>query len=112
MRPFPSTRTSPTCSESRSPEIRRSAKRWPLEGAEVSIVGQRERVTQNRVIALFRDELGYRYLGDWTDRPGNSNVEEGLLSAWLTQRGYTAPQINVALHNLPVRAGPIRRSAA
>jgi type I restriction enzyme R subunit len=78
----------------------------------VSIVGQRERVTQNRVIALFRDELGYRYLGDWTDRPGNSNVEEGLLSAWLTQRGYTAPQINVALHNLPVRAGPIRRSAA
>ena len=21
----------------------------------------------DRVIALFRDELGYRYLGDWTD---------------------------------------------
>jgi type I restriction enzyme R subunit len=70
----------------------------------VSIVGQRERVTQNRVIALFRDELGYRYLGDWTDRPGNSNVEEGLLSAWLTQRGYTAPQISVALHKLRTEA--------
>ncbi len=24
-------------------------------------VGQPERATQNRVIALFRDELGYRY---------------------------------------------------
>jgi hypothetical protein len=29
-------------------------------------VGQPERATQSRVIALFRDELGYRYLGDWT----------------------------------------------
>ena len=51
----------------------------------MSTVGQPERATQNRVIALFRDELGYRYLGDWTDRDGNSNIEEELLSAWLTQ---------------------------
>lgn len=40
-------------------------------------VGKPERATQERVIALFRDELGYRYPGDWTDRAGNSNVEEG-----------------------------------
>ena len=53
-------------------------------------IGKPERVTQERVIKLFVDELGYRYLGDWTDRDGNSNVEEGLLSAWLTKRGYTA----------------------
>jgi hypothetical protein len=58
-----------------------------------------ERATQNRVIALFRDELGYRYLGDWTDRDGNSNVEEGLLAAWLTGRGYSQAQIAVALHS-------------
>jgi type I restriction enzyme R subunit len=27
-------------------------------------VGQSERATQNRVLTLFRDELGYRYIGD------------------------------------------------
>jgi type I restriction enzyme, R subunit len=46
-------------------------------------IGKPERATQRRVIALFRDELGYRYLGDWSDRDGNSNVEEGLLRAYL-----------------------------
>ena len=64
----------------------------------MSSVGQPERATQNRVIALFRNELGYRYLGDWTDRAGNSNIEEGLLSDWLTARGLSAPQISSALH--------------
>ncbi|MHB8257805.1 MAG: type I restriction endonuclease subunit R [Acidiferrobacterales bacterium] len=66
----------------------------------MSTVGQPERATQNRVIALFRDELGYRYLGDWTDRDANSNIEEGLLNAWLTKRGYSSAQIGVALHKL------------
>jgi type I restriction enzyme, R subunit len=46
----------------------------------MSTIGQPERETQNRVLALFRDELGYRYLGDWTDRDGNSNIEDGLLN--------------------------------
>jgi len=41
----------------------------------VSSVSQPERVTQNRVLALFRDELCHRYLGDWTDRDGNTKVE-------------------------------------
>jgi type I restriction enzyme, R subunit len=63
-------------------------------------VGAPERTTQDRVVALFRDELGYRYLGDWTDREGNSNVEEGLLSAWLLKSAYTPAQVNVALHKL------------
>ncbi|HAL55931.1 MAG TPA: hypothetical protein DCP63_05510 [Bacteroidetes bacterium] len=39
-------------------------------------IGKSERATQERVIALFRDKLGYRYLGDWTDRDDNSNIEE------------------------------------
>ncbi|MFB1478786.1 type I restriction endonuclease subunit R [Corallococcus sp. RDP092CA] len=66
----------------------------------MTTVGQSERATQNRVITLFCNELGYRYLGDWSDRNGNSNVEEGLLTAWLTKRGYSPAQINVALHKL------------
>ena len=70
----------------------------------MSTIGQPERATQNRVIALFRDELKYRYLGDWTDRDGNSNIEEGLLSAWLTKTGYTPAQINIAQHKLRIEA--------
>ena len=42
----------------------------------MSTVGQIERATQNRVIALFRDELGYAFLGDLSER-SNSNIEEG-----------------------------------
>jgi type I restriction enzyme R subunit len=70
----------------------------------MTTIGQAERVTQNRIVALFCNELGYRYLGDWTDRPGNSNIEEGLLSAWLTQRGYSSAQISVALYKLRTEA--------
>lgn len=67
-------------------------------------VGQPERATQNRVLALFRDELGYRYLGDWSDGEVNSNIEESLLSAWLTRSGYTPTQINAALYKLRTEA--------
>ena len=67
-------------------------------------VGQPERATQNRVIAVFRDQLDYRYAGDWTDRDGNSNIEDGLLSAWLTKCGYTPAQISAALHKLRTEA--------
>ena len=67
-------------------------------------VGKPERATQNRVVALLRDELGYTYLGDWTDRDDNSNVEEGNLAAWLTKRGCTATQVNAALHELRTEA--------
>lgn len=66
----------------------------------MSTIGQAEKVTQNRVISLFREELGYRYLGDWTDREGNSNIEEGLLSAYLNRCGYNKAQISVVLHRL------------
>ena len=71
---------------------------------DMSVIGQLERATQNRIIALFRDELRYRYLGDWTDRQGNSNIEEGLLSAWLTKTGYTNLQIAATLYKLRTEA--------
>ena len=70
----------------------------------MSDIGQPERVTQDRVIALFRDELGYRYLGNWTDRAGNANIEEELLSAWLTKQGCTQAQISAAIYKLRTEA--------
>ena len=66
-------------------------------------IGQAERATQNRVVALFRDEMDYRYLGDWTDRDGNSNIEDELLSAWLTKNGHSSAQISITLHKLRTR---------
>ncbi len=70
----------------------------------MSAVGQPERVTQKRVIALLRDDLHYRYLDDWTDRAGNSNIEEALLGAWLSKSGYTQAQISAALYKLHTEA--------
>ena len=69
-----------------------------------------ERETQNRVITLFRNELGYTYLGDWTDRPDNSNIEEELLIAYLTRVKYTPEQISRAIYLLKVEAENPNRS--
>ena len=44
-------------------------------------IGKPERATQNRVVKLFCDELGYRYLGNWADRAGNSNIDAVVLCA-------------------------------
>ena len=70
----------------------------------MTAVGSPERATQNRVVALFREELGYRHLGDWTDRQDNSNVEPALLKAFLARTGYSAAQISTALYKLRVEA--------
>ena len=59
----------------------------------MSTIGNPEHATQDRVIALFRDELDYRYLGDWCERDANSNIEESLLSGYLTRSGYSAAQV-------------------
>ncbi len=45
----------------------------------MSTVGQRERLIQARVIRLFHKDLGYDYIGNWIDREGNRNIEEGRL---------------------------------
>ncbi|MBI5846232.1 MAG: HsdR family type I site-specific deoxyribonuclease [Deltaproteobacteria bacterium] len=76
----------------------------------MSDIGKSERATQNRVIALLVDELWYRWLGDFSDRRGNSNIEEELFSAWLAGRGYSSQQISVALHRLRTEANNHSRS--
>jgi type I restriction enzyme R subunit len=70
----------------------------------MTIIGQPESVTQNRVIALFCEELGYKFLGDWSHRPGNSNIEDDLLTAYLARNGYSQAQISVATHKLRTEA--------
>ncbi len=73
-------------------------------------IGTPERVTQNRIIALFRDELNYRFLGDWIDRPGNSNIEDELLRNYLAGAGYSTAQIGRALDVLHREASHHGRS--
>ena len=73
-------------------------------------VGKPEKATQNRVIGLFRDVLGWRYLGDWTDRHGNSNIEEKLLADYLRGAGYTNVHISAALFKLRAEAHNTHRS--
>lgn len=62
-----------------------------------SKVGKLERETQNRVVALMKNELKYRYLGNWEDRDNNSNVEEELLRQWLLKR-YDENLTNKAIY--------------
>lgn len=42
----------------------------------MSLVGVSERVTQDRLIVLFLDQLNYTYLGNWEYRDVKSNIEE------------------------------------
>ncbi|MBS4060369.1 MAG: type I restriction endonuclease subunit R, partial [Bacteroidetes bacterium] len=62
-------------------------------------VNRPERETQNRIIKLFRDELGYQFLGDRADFE-NSNIWEEHLVAYLKRSGYSDIQISTALTRL------------
>ena len=66
----------------------------------MSTVGQREILTQQRVIAFFRNALGYAYLGHWQDRADNGNVEKELLTGWLKRQGHSDKIIAKVLFEL------------
>ncbi len=82
----------------------------------MNFVGQIERATQSRVVKLFREQLGYDYLGDWGSRPDdqnisrNRNIDTDLLSRFLKKQGYDDAFISRAMHQLNKVAGDQTKS--
>lgn len=71
----------------------------------MSTVGQIERRTQKRVVDLFRNALGYDYLGNWIDRADkigrpNRNIEDEYLRPFLDRQGYSPELITRAIQQL------------
>lgn len=64
----------------------------------MSKVGQIERATQNRIVTLFREVLQYGYLGNLEKEENNSNVDETLLTAYLTKKGHSDNLIGKVLY--------------
>lgn len=74
-------------------------------------VGQKEKKTQARVVKLFQDSLKYDYLGDWTEREGNSNIEPRHLRTFLKiKQGYDNTLIDRAIHLLKRAASDTSKS--
>lgn len=76
----------------------------------MTTVGQIEKKTQRRVVKLFREALAYDYLGDWTDREGNSNIEPALLRSFLKKQGHPDSLIAKVLYELEKAAGDTSKS--
>lgn len=70
-------------------------------------IGAKERVTQNRLIGLFKNVLKYTYLGNWETREDNANIEEKLLTAYLSRRGYTDKEIRSSIVKLKQSANSL-----
>jgi type I restriction enzyme R subunit len=73
----------------------------------MSTVGQIEKMTQERLIALFVGVLRYDYLGNWIDREDNRNIEEQALAAFLKGKGYEPRLVQAAIHELKTVAGDL-----
>jgi len=71
-----------------------------MDSLNMTNVGQLERKTQDRIVALFRDRLGYEYLGNFEEREENSNVEEEYLLPFLLRSGHSKALISKAIDKL------------
>ena len=63
-------------------------------------IGQVERITQNRIVKLFSENLCYQYLGNFEDRLNNRNIEEEYLTKFLVKKNYSQTLINRAIDKL------------
>lgn len=63
-------------------------------------IGKPERITQNRVIQLFQNELGYDYLGNWEEQERTQPIEEDLLKQHLLNKGYNNTLASKAVDEL------------
>ena len=77
--------------------------------ARMSDIGQIERKTQNRVVKLLRDQLGYDYAGNLEDAE-NSNVMVGLLTEHLHGCGYSDALVTEALETFEKAANDSTKS--
>lgn len=73
-------------------------------------VAQKERKTQDRLIKLFREKLGYTYLGNFEVRANNSNVEVEQLTKFLKKQKYSDTLIKKAIEQLTRAATTQNRS--
>jgi type I restriction enzyme, R subunit len=80
------------------------------DASMVSIVGQIERRTQNRVVNLFRENLGYAYFGNWEERQDNGNIAEVHLRNYLKRHRYSPELIERALYEIHKVAGDQSKS--
>jgi type I restriction enzyme R subunit len=56
-------------------------------------IGKSERDTQNRIISLFQNQMGYTYLGNWQEEERLQPIEEDLLLTFLTQKQNYSPSL-------------------
>ena len=73
-------------------------------------IGAKERITQDRLIGLFKNVLRYAYLGNWEERENNSNIEEELLRTYL-KKAYSDKEINSAIFKLRQEAKNLSNGA-
>lgn len=63
-------------------------------------IGRRERITQDDVVAFFRNVLKYEYAGNWEDRDDNRNIDVDRLRYWLQCQGHDDGLIAKVLYEL------------
>ena len=76
----------------------------------MSNIGDIERLTQSRVVDLFKNQLGYKYLGHWQNRQGNNNIEEAEIREYLSAQGYSEVLISGAIMQLKQKANNLNKN--